>query len=354
MNPLIEVTDIYPIPLTEESKIIFNYTGQEDRREKLVEITNGFKAIIEQKREELSLSEIRPIDLKPEQAESLRNSIKSDKIWTERFNAVLSYLTPEYKNVDLTALLKAVPLPWWNSPLLFCKGDRYDASPASLVLDAELSHSYITQLRRYLMNYCSVQLEEACSKPISIINLLITNDNSIVLGLRDGHNLADTIMTVPAGSVLYHTGKNPFFETLYAEHFEETGLTKEHIHSVELIGRLDGHAIKDNPHYVSRSKINLSYDDLSKLWRSMDQKEHKELLRYEDNPEFILNELIQNTHDSSGIHDGNPVIAKDKRAILPQCGASLLAHYILQKGEEWGRKAEKALEGRYKLNFCHV
>lgn len=194
MKPLIEITDIYPIPLTEESEIIFNYTGQQDRREKLVEITNGFKEIIEQKREELSLLEIRPIDLKPEQAESLRNSIKSDKRWIEKFNGILSYLAPEYGNVDLRNLLKAVPFPWWNSPLLFCKEDRYDASSGSLGLDAELSHSYITQLRRYLMNYCSVQLEEACSKPISIINLLITNDNSIVLGLRDGHNLADTIM----------------------------------------------------------------------------------------------------------------------------------------------------------------
>ncbi|MCX6707447.1 MAG: hypothetical protein NT001_04895 [Candidatus Woesearchaeota archaeon] len=302
--------------------------------------------LISAKREYLGLSKVKPIHMSRDQAESLRQSLKTDRQWINNFEELIGLLAPKLNSLTLDEKLAPINIPWWNAGLLFSSRDHYDETAGSLELDATISHSYITQLIR------SQKPGEQRGKTISVSNLLITSDDLIVLGYRGGQNLPDTIMTVPAGSVEYHTGRNPLFESMYAEFAEELGLRKEDMQTIELMGKITTRAFINNPHYTFRSRTRLSFEDVKKVWsESEDQREHKHLVSFPDNPDHMIREIRRLSYDISKANPDKPALTTNENIgkILPQCAAAVLLHYVQREGKEWARMAEEKLGGDYKL-----
>lgn len=338
------ISEVYSNPLLESSPIHVNYANPDFDLKNVREARDTINAIVQEKRSNLGLANIRELNLLSNQTELLRNEIINDSRWRKELYEIVSVLAPDFSNVDAQTKAEAILMPWWNAAVLAHQSAVYNQAMPELSIDAVVSHSYITQLAR-----SSIMSPQPKTEAMSISNVLITNDDFVVLGLRGGNNCANTFMTVPAGSVEYHTGKNPLFETLYAEHFEETGLSKDEIKSAEFIGRVsDPHG--RYTHYISRTHIGLSFGELISLWGSaMDNREHKFLISIKDHPQEAINNIR--------LHNYRPECANPKsegsttlenvNTILPQAAASLLVHYAQREDGQWYKKAEAALNRTY-------
>ena len=262
------------------------------------------------------------------------------------FRDVVDVLAPELKSADLADQMNAIKIPWWNAALLFRDGDRYDRQNNSLDVDARLSHSYITQLMR------SGKLPKTSQDSVSVSNVLITADGLVVLGLRGGHTYSHTLHVVPAGAVEYHSGRNPLFETLDAEFFEETGLVKGQIGSPELIGRIFDGTTSKNTSYVFRSRVKPTFAELLGEWeRSIDQREHQYLLAFRDDPQVVLAAIRHRPYNPAKADPVRPSVTTmdNVGSILPPGVATLLTHYAHREGRAWGLKAEGLLNGAYRF-----
>jgi len=172
---------------------------------------------------------------------------------------------------------------------------------------------------------------------MSVAPILVTLDNKIVLGVRGGHRYSDTIMTVPAGAIEYHSGENPLFETAYAEINEETGLTKEDISNITLIGRVFDHTLQRNSLYVFSAETKLTFAELEQHWNvSKDQMEHKQLIPLDIFPEGnIVNYVMDHLYHPDKINLQNPAATTSDNfgSLLPPGGISLLL-YASKKDSE--------------------
>ncbi len=345
MEPLAQIEEVYEEPLTEESPIRMHYSAGPEESARIGQVKDRICAIIDKKRESLGLAEARPINLTLEQAERLRQEIKSDAEWIGCFREVVDVLAPELKTLELSDQLNSIQIPWWNAALLFRERDRYDPR-TGLEIDVKMSHSYVTQLMR------AGKLPKISQDSASISNVLITNDGLVVLGLRGGHTYSHTIMTVPAGALEYQSGRNPLFETLYAEIFEETGLSREDITIAELEGRVSDKTIGRNSLYVFGSRTKLSFAELLEVWeRSIDQREHEYLLAQRDDPQSVLETIRHRNYDPTKANPEKPAVTSlgNVGSILPPCAASLLTRYTKREGIGWGLKAEELLNGAYRF-----
>lgn len=312
-------TELYT-PTVEEGQTRYFFPQSEEEISKISVISRDIADLVNDTRKELKIVDILPINLNTHQAEELRQAIKSQNAWKEYFHQLMdiSNIPKEARNETV------INLPWWNAPLSHISEERYQEG--SLSLDLSIAHSYITQLIRY----GKIDISLNIGKPISLSNNLITSDNFLILGWRGGHNLRDTIMSVPAGAVEYHSGKDPIFESLYAELKEEVGLTKKDVVSAELIGKLSNGMVKNNPHYVTRVRTSLSLSDVLKLWgASEDYREHKHILAYPNDFSFISNRIKDNMYDESKVDPDVPsrTTPANIGTILPHCAATILAHY---------------------------
>jgi hypothetical protein len=344
MKALAEVAKIYDNPLREDSDIELVYNINQNTKTEIIGVIQDLEGLVEQKRGELGVLDTKPLNLPAEKAEELRKAIKSTAQWKEDFNRLVNILAPEFNSLSQEERENIIQVPWWNSVLLFRENEDYNSSKDSLKLYATLAHSYISQLMR------SHKIANAKKDSMSVSSVLTTADGLIVLGWRGGHTYKNTIMSVPAGSVEYHTGKNPLFETIYAEHFEETGLTKEDLKSVELIGRVNDNAIANNSLYVFRSKTKMTFAELLKLWgSSMDRREHKYLIPLNDNPQNILEHIRQNGYDESKADKDKPSVTTEINvgSILPPCVGTLLLYCTQKEGLRFGLKAVELLNKKY-------
>jgi len=344
MKKLADIVKVYEKPLTEYSEIRIAYSTTQAEQEDLKRLRAGLETAIEEARKKLGVDHIRTLNLPPESAQKLRETLKSDPRWQKHFQEIVQKFAPEISATPLDDLSQSINLPWWNAtPIFRTDGGRYSPETGSLDISAAISHSFISQLTR------SEKYKAARGSAISVSNVLITSDGLIVLGLRGGQSYANTIMTVPAGSIEFHSGNNPFFETLYAEFFEETGLTRKDIVSAELIGEAFPYFGKQ-PHYIFRSRISPSYADLLRTWtESIDQREHMHLIGIPDDPNHVLELIRHNSYDPEKSDPINPAKTTIENAskILPQCAASLLINYAQREGSAWGTKAEGLLNGAY-------
>ncbi|MFH1510914.1 MAG: hypothetical protein ABIF10_04420 [Candidatus Woesearchaeota archaeon] len=344
MKPLAEIADIYGLGNDRDLQIYIRYDVNEQERDTAVRLKEQLEYIIQDKRETLGVAHIRPIKLSSEQAESLRKNIKADKKWVNAYSEVVETFAPHMISTNLQDQLASIRIPWWNANLLFRNNDLYDDSKGSLDIDASISHSYITQLMR------SQKLRQKSLDSISISNILVTQDDLIVLGWRAGHTYSNTLMTVPAGSVEYHSGKNPLFETLWAEHFEELGLSKKEFTSTKLIGRVFDNTLSSNSLYVFYSKLGISFADLLKKWRrSSDQSEHKHLLAFNADQRIILDEVMTNGYNPTKADPDKPQSTTEPNigSILPPAAASLLLYCYHKQNPAWARKAQEMLNNAY-------
>jgi hypothetical protein len=319
MDSLLNIEHVYFPALKPGQDIGYNYLQKENDLRAGKEISSSIEEIVNRTRAELGVADIPPISLDKAKAEELRQAIKSQKPWKENFHFLMNLagIPAESQSED------AIYLPWWNDLLLHVSDEKYEKGKLSL--DASIAHSYATQLLR------RGKIKAPPMKAISISNVLITSDDFIVLGWRGGHNFGDTIMSVPAGSIEYHTGKDPIFESLTAELDEEVGLSQDDVVSAELIGKLNGGMIEGNPHYVTRVKTTRSLAQTLKHWDiAKDYKEHKHMFGYPDDCQFVSNRIKNNLFNISKANQENmsATTPENTGAILHQCAAALLVHYI--------------------------
>jgi hypothetical protein len=319
MGTLLNIENVYMLALKPGQGIKYNYLQKEEDLRVNREISGNIEDLVNSTRAELGIAEIPPIALDKVKAEELRQAIKSQKNWKEHFHYLMNLagIPPESQSED------AVYLPWWNDLLLHVSDERYKKDELSL--DASIAHSYATQLLR------RGKIKAPSMKAISISNVLITSDGFIVLGWRGGHNFADTIMSVPAGSIEYHTGKDPIFESLATELDEEVGLSQADVVSAELIGKLNGGMIEGNPHYVTRVKTAKSLAQTLKHWdAAKDYKEHKHMFGYPDDCQFVSNRIKTNLFNIAKANQDNMSMTTQDNigAILHQCAGALIVHYM--------------------------
>jgi hypothetical protein len=323
MSPLLDIESVYVPAFTPgDQGISYNYYLQKPADLRAAsEISSRIEEIINAAKAELGVANIRPIALDKAKREELGKVIKSKEAWKQSFNQLMDV----YKIPSEIRSEEAIFLPDWNNSILHVVKDDY--KEGRLSLDVTVAHSYVTMLLR------TQKIPTLGSKTMSISNVLITADNFIILGWRGGHNFADTIMSVPAGSIEYHTGKDPIFESLDAELMEEVGLTPNDMINPELIGKLSGGMIGGNPHYVTRVRTKKSFNEVLEHWNiAMDYREHKELLAYPDDCHSMSKMIKARLFDKSKadpdpkkIHMTTPA---NTGTILPQCAAAILVHYI--------------------------
>lgn len=334
--PLAKIVEWYDKPLTEDSNIEIEYNVAGGIQREVSLLQRAAEVTMNIRREELGISHIRPLHISSELAEILRKNIQGDHKWQKSSEEIVNLLAP-----SLSLDAPSIRLPWWNSSLVFRnntnKNDQYDPSNDSLQIKGHFSHSYITQLmrsRRPSKTYDSA----------SVSNILLTDDNLIVLGYRGGHSYSKTLMTIPAGSLQYCSGKNPLFETLYQEHVEETGLTKDSIISIELLGRVFDHTLSLNSLYVFRTKTQLTFAELLHQWNnSSDKKEHKFLIAIPDDPATVTSFLTDHAYNPGSDNVGT---------VLPPAAVSLLLHFGHKMGKEWLSQIPENLQTAYVSRFA--
>ena len=350
-QPNVYIEKVYDKPLSCKSPIQMNYGTPVETRDALFKSHEIIDDLVESYRESLGVSHILPLNMSKDQAEKLRIAIKADPVWKEGLYGVIQAVSPEFKAVDENLLLGAITIPWWNASVLNRLDDKY-STKCGLSIDALVSHSYITQLTR------SPQVRQVTEstnshinsgEAMSIANVLVTKDNLMVLGLRGGHSYANTLMVTPAGSVEYHSGKNPLFETIYAEHFEELGLAKDQLHDVSLVGR-----IYDTTNrltlYASSSKVDMTFAELLSLWGSaIDNREHKFLVPIPNHPQDAMQFIQSHAFNMNKVDPKSVSLTtpENVNTILPSAVGSILTYFASHEGHLWAKKAEGMLYGDY-------
>lgn len=361
MPPLAEIVEVYWQTIGFQSQIEVSYTGSTGQGIlKVAELTDAIRGIVKQKQRALKIEHIPPLHLSTPQAEELRQAIRTDPAWQDKYVQLVGHLvhTTISEEVlvgdDLQQTISSIHLPWWNNTVVIRKGGRLkkeyyveeDSGCSRLDIDAGLSHSYITQLMR------AKKLPKIEQDSASISNILLTSDKLLVLGYRGGHNLPHTLMTVPAGSLEYHPN-DPLFRTLAKEMGEETGIKSGYFDEQGFIGRIFDPTLGRNSLYVARSETVLSFEEIKRFWtESRDQREHEDLITIEDDPEKVLALIKQKQYDPTKANGERPgeTTPENVGTILPPAAASLLVHYTQREGKDWAREAERVLDGAYR--FC--
>ncbi len=347
MQPHAEINQVYDRPLTQSSNITVETVATASKA--VTWINSAIESLIQEKRVELGVAHIKPIDLSIEKAEELRQAIRKDSRWLEGFKALIGVLAPEsYRAQNLEGQVSAIQIPWWTTANILRDTDRYNPADDSLAITGRVSHPYITQLRRSNKLPAPTTLID----PMSISGVLLTSDDLLVLGVRAGHTYRDTIMTIPAGFVEPSGAKNPLFNTFYRELAEEIGLSVGHISSAEFIGRVTDHEISKNTSYVVRARTNLSYAQVFDGWmKAIDNREHKFLYPITDNPGDVVKMLQRNKYNPGKALPENPArtTIDNVNTLLPPGIISILLHYVQRLGSSWGREAQELLNGEYRL-----
>jgi hypothetical protein len=332
MAALVKIDEVYEPAFFESSDIIYK-PSTDFRVEGLEGAVSEIKGIVEQKKSQMGRGGINPLELTPEERRELNRRVKADTSWQIYLADIVDRFAPGFE--DLDAATDSINRTWFNSVLLFSRGDEYDPSDNTLKLDATAGHSYITQMLEQGL------LPDFGYGSASVINLLMAED-CFLLGVRDGTNKAHTIMTVPAGSAEFHTGKNPLFESIYAEFGQETGLMPCDIEEIALIGKISGHEIGGTPHYVFCSNTLLSISEVVERWfeRAIDRREHRFLVPIPKNPSSILKELAMNSIDTERIDKDNrsETTIGNVNTMLAQCGGALVTYLGWSKGRDWLRE----------------
>ena len=335
MAALVNIDEIYEPAFFEKYNIVYTPSAG-FRVEGLEGVVSEINGIVEQKKRGMEKGGANPLTLTPEERKELNSRVKADTSWQIYFADIVDRFAPGFENLD--AATNSINRTWFNSVLLFSRGDEYDQFDNTLKLDATAGHSYITQMLEQKLlpgfEYGSV----------SVINLLMAED-CFLLGVRDGANKAHTIMTVPAGSAEFHTGKNPLFESMHAEFLQETGLEPGDIDEMALIGKISGYEIGGIPHYVFCSRTKLSISEVVERWfeKAIDRREHRFLVPIPKKSESILKELAMNSIDPEKIdkeHISATTIG-NVNTMLAQCGGALVAYLGWKNGVGWLRDVMK-------------
>lgn len=265
----------------------------------------------------------------------LGKNIKNNPDWITTFYSLVSELAP---GIDLEEILRdpyAIPRPDWNSEqfgLLDCMKTN-----KGLTIKGAYSHSYMDMIGQSKNNNGTQKYPVLRLDPMSVVGALLTSDPYLVLGWRGGHNFADTIMNLPAGSVEPHSGKNPISESFYDKELpEETGLIRDDLDEFNtgLIAITEDYSCQAKRSYaVYKANTPLSFNDLVETWKTKakDRGEHRRFVPYPD-PAVSDNFLdIINSH-MFDFEKAKPPLSNtvpDNLGVwLPQCALNVLSYGV--------------------------
>lgn len=152
-----------------------------------------------------------PVDLKEDEM-----LIKFEKINDE--DSFIEHDKEKYSDV--------IYIPHWREMLLAFPETNPVIDPRELNLTAVTSF-HVQALRKGKVNDIT---------PLTVLGLVLTKDNKLVFGIRGGSVGRGEACVVPGGHVPYCREKNPVFNGFYQELLEETGIRKNLINDVSLIG----------------------------------------------------------------------------------------------------------------------
>jgi len=326
-------------------------------------IMRRIQDVIDKKIRILGLTGQNLLSLPPEVREGqLGSAIKSDSAWKKAYQELLTHLAPELDSEKLANNPEDIPRPDWNSPQFGLESYEFDTINYQLNVKGKFSHSYLSYLAGIKDESGNTIYPNLKLDPMSVAGVLITADDYVLMGFRGGHNYADTLMNIPAGSVEPHSGENPLYESAEAEFTEELGLRLDEWRLGEragLIAITEDYASQTKRSYaVFRGITDLTLPEIIEKWNSAeDKKEHRRLEFYPNNPNFILDKIKYNEVDyASATTPVSRTVPENHGAMLPQGAINLLAHlahqdrFVLYSVEGMGVSVmEDFLEGRYKL-----
>ena len=345
MSYLAEISEIYKTPVTKRN-IRFSYEGGHDISARVKSLTKQIRDIERQKRAVVGIDQgIPAMQIGTDKRRELWAAMKSDPAWVRAYEQIIKLTAPD---VDAGAVVGSIALPDWNDDsALFRVDDNYDISTGSLEVRAKPAHTYLTQLLR-----AGVVHDDSAS----ISNALITSDELIVMGWRGGQSFYNIIMAMPAGSLEYHTGCNPLFETWEKEMKEETGLSPELLGETSVVARVvDQTTQRNSSLYVFRTNLPVSFAELQYFWikNAADRHEHKFLLPFDDNnPDLVLRLFSENTYSREAANPVKPSATTPANVgtVLPPGAITVLAHYAQREGLDWAREAQEILKNNYRLH----
>ena len=333
---------------------------------KSVRKTNGIiqdiQDVIDQKIDRLGLTGKKLLTLPKEVREGeLGSAIKSDSAWQKAYQELLAHLAPNLDAGEVASHSEHILRPDWNSPQFGLVGYEFDKENNHLDLRGKVSHAYLSFLSSVRDENGNQVYPDLKLDSMSVVGILVTKDNYLISGLRAGHNFADTIMNIPAGSVEPHSGQNPLYESIDAEFIEELALSRDEWKTTVnsgLVAMTEDHASEQKRTYAVfraetiMSKKDLTLNEIIKRWKESaeDKGEHRRLEFYPNNPKYVLEKIKHNGFDYANaqlpLSNTSP---ENHGTILPQCAINMLAHFAQQSFPEGARNAEEYLEGRYKL-----
>ncbi|MBR9703975.1 hypothetical protein GOV12_01060 [Candidatus Pacearchaeota archaeon] len=343
-------------PTLEDAAIETEFTTSAEEIERVKQIIPEIDEIV---RSEMSIARIspklRPLDLTEEARYQLGCHIKKQDHWKKQFRNLAEIIHPELDVDKVLTDPNAIKTPDWNCEQFGLLS--YEFSLGILSVQGKYSHSYFDQLSGVRDESGKQKFLSKDFDPMSIVGVLVTADNYLVMGYRGGHKFADTIMNLPAGSTEPHSGKNPLCESFYDKELpEETGLTREDLEDFDsgLVAITNDSASHDNRSYaVFRARTKQTHDKLQKTWetKARDRREHRRLEFLPAMDEILLLHTIK-THmfDYPSANDSlEKTVPENRGAWLPQCAINVLSDNIGYGDPEWAEHCEQYLDGHFDL-----
>lgn len=246
---------------------------------------------IKQSRIETNTDLISTLLLPSEKSGELKDYIKSNQNWNKYFKEILKIYN--YK-IDYNEAKAAINIPWWSNVLSDFTEIEYDEHSEQLYIIQKESHSFIQQIVRKGI------LEEEVDIP-SVMGIIVSEDNKIILGERGGLHFAGAIMTIPAGYVNYFED-NVLYQNFWKELKEELGLKKEEIQDYSLISYFPIKQIKSNTHFIFFMQCKYNFEEINKKWENnaKDCGEHRQLIAIDNSRKSIEEILLKKKFPPSG------------------------------------------------------
>lgn len=286
-----------------------------------------------------------PLHLPPSEVRALREHITQDRRWRDATTAIIMENAGNRQEIDQDAMLAAITRPWFNEQLVFYGG--YELLPQALRIPSSVRHSYFTHFTDQLIPTGQHHI------PLSVAGV-VHLDNLLVLGWRGGHNYADTVHVVPAGSITYGTD---FFGK---EMREELGSipTDRYRQKPEVVGMVTDTKGKGWQYLVVHVDIDMDAHDFMQKWIYAEEREHRFLPLLPDSLEAFLYYAAHNRYDIEREDPGNRArTTEDNRGkILPQAVAIVLLDYAarLPHGQFSSALRASSFSGAYALEEAVV
>ncbi|MBI4149099.1 hypothetical protein HY491_01500 [Candidatus Woesearchaeota archaeon] len=257
-----------------------------------------------------------PLHLPPSDVRTLREHITQNQHWRGAATAIIMNNASNSLEIDIDAMLAAITRPWFNEQLVSYGG--YALNSQALHITSSVRHSYFTHFTDQLIPTGQHH------SPLSVAGV-VHLENLLVLGWRGGHNFADTVHIVPAGSITYRT---QFFDKEVREELGDIP-SSQYQQKPAVVGMVTDTKGKGWQYLVVHVDLNMSAHDFMQTWIHAEEREHRFLPLLPDSLEAFLHYAAHNRYDIGKEDPSNRAMTtEDNRGkILPQAVAIVLLDY---------------------------